>query len=248
MITLSGKENFPIFGEMRKEELIDQELGRIVIQENHRATRIIFRATPDGVTITLPRYIPFKEGVNQLENFREKLLAARQELVKPRLDFGFRLVTELFDFSIIKGEADRFLVRSAPGQLTIVAPPGTGFEEHGVQQWLLKAMEQGLKKSAAEWLPSRIRELSARYGLPFRSVRITSSKGRWGSCSSGKNINLSCYLLLVPSRLVDYVILHELCHTVEMNHGEKFWKLLDGCTGNKARELRKELKAYRPAF
>ena len=81
--------------------------------------------------------------------------------------------------------------------------------------------------------------------LPYKAVKINNSEGRWGSCSASKSINLSYYLVLLPKHLMDYVLLHELCHTREMNHGEHFWKLLDELTNNKALALRDELKKHK---
>ncbi len=76
-------------------------------------------------------------------------------------------------------------------------------------------------------------------------MKINKSRTRWGSCSSKKVINLSYYCLFLPEHLIDFVILHELSHTIKMNHGEGFWKLLDSVSGGKAKELTQELKSFK---
>ena len=82
-----------------------------------------------------------------------------------------------------------------------------------------------------------------------RTVRIVVSDGEdyQGTLPVGKLL-LSYYLMLLPAHLMDYVILHELAHTREMNHGPRFWELLDWMTEGRALALRKELRAYRPVF
>lgn len=101
-----------------------------------------------------------------------------------------------------------------------------------------------LKISALEYLPDRLHTLAALYNFTYSSVKISKGKSRWGSCSSKKNISLSLFLMKLPLHLIDYVILHELCHTEEMNHGPRFWELLDKVCGGNAKALRKELKMY----
>ena len=103
---------------------------------------------------------------------------------------------------------------------------------------------QTMKKNALEYLPGRLQSLSLLHGFSYTSVKITRSKSRWGSCSSKKSINLSLFLMRLPSHLIDYVILHELCHTIEMNHGPKFWELLDKVSKGQAKSLRRELKGF----
>ena len=70
------------------------------------------------------------------------------------------------------------------------------------------------------------------------------SHTNWGSCSSNGNINLSVFLMALPLKYIDYVLLHELCHRREMNHGPKFWALLDSFTGGQAKRLRKDMNEY----
>ena len=110
------------------------------------------------------------------------------------------------------------------------------------------AIVRALKKRAEEYLLPLLQTLADQYHFTYRKVRIKAVKSRWGSCSTAGSINLSCYLLLLPPHLMDYVLLHELCHTKEMNHGPKFWELLDDVTSGMARALRKELRHYRAGF
>lgn len=101
-----------------------------------------------------------------------------------------------------------------------------------------------LKKQALEILPTTLDRLAKIHGFSYNGVTIRKSKTRWGSCSSKANINLSFYMMLLPQHLIEYVLLHELCHTVEMNHSPAFWRLLDQHTKGNAKTLRKKLRQY----
>ncbi len=78
------------------------------------------------------------------------------------------------------------------------------------------------------------------YDLSFNRVAIRDTKTRWGSCSSKKNLNFNYRLALLPSYLVDYIVVHELCHLKEMNHRESFWNLVSLTSPNYL-EHKKEL-------
>ncbi len=101
-----------------------------------------------------------------------------------------------------------------------------------------------LRKEAKQVLPRRVAELAYMFDFHYTGLKIQSSKTRWGSCSGKNSINLSLYLMRVPSHLIDYVILHELCHTVHHDHSPRFWELMDKVTNGQAKAMRKELVKY----
>jgi len=105
--------------------------------------------------------------------------------------------------------------------------------------------EPALRRKAQSVLPVQLAQLAQLHGFKYSAVKIRKSKSRWGSCSTKGTISLSFYLLLLPEHLVEYVLLHELCHTVQMNHSPAFWALVNKCTQNKAAEFRKEIRKYK---
>lgn len=107
-----------------------------------------------------------------------------------------------------------------------------------------KILDDGLRLRALDYLAERTAFLAKKHGFSYRRVSIRRSRSRWGSCSAENNINLSIYLMQLPSHLIDYVILHELVHTVHKNHSTAFWELLDHHTGS-AINLSREMKKYR---
>lgn len=101
-----------------------------------------------------------------------------------------------------------------------------------------------LRREAKADLPGRTAELAARTGFAYRSVTIRATRSKWGSCSARNDLSLSLYLMELPPHLRDFVILHELCHTVHKNHSAQFHALVDRVVGGRERELNRELKSY----
>lgn len=102
-----------------------------------------------------------------------------------------------------------------------------------------------LRREAMVVLPSRVAELAVRTGLQYRSVTIRATRSKWGSCNGRNDLSLSLYLMTLPEHLRDFVILHELCHTVHHDHSPRFHALLDRLVGGKEKLLNKELRSYR---
>ncbi|MBE6798583.1 MAG: M48 family metallopeptidase [Ruminococcaceae bacterium] len=86
---------------------------------------------------------------------------------------------------------------------------------------------KALKQKAKAVIPERVRYFEQLTGLRSTSVKITSARTRFGSCSMKNGLCFSYRLLLYPDDAVDYVIIHELCHTVHHNHSQKFWDLVE---------------------
>ncbi len=87
---------------------------------------------------------------------------------------------------------------------------------------------EALKREAERIIPPRAAYYAARMGITYGKITIRHQKTRWGSCSSKGNLNFNCFLVLAPDRVIDYVIVHELCHRREMNHSAAFWKQVAG--------------------
>lgn len=101
------------------------------------------------------------------------------------------------------------------------------------------------KAEAKELLKNRLRELAEEHGFEYNKVFIKNQKARWGSCSESNNINLNINLASLTDELRDYVLLHELLHTVIKNHSKKYWSELDRHVGRRAKDLDKELMKHR---
>jgi predicted metal-dependent hydrolase len=97
-----------------------------------------------------------------------------------------------------------------------------------------------LREKANEYIPHRVYEFSRKYGFDYNKVSIKNLTSRWGSCSNKKNLSFNLKLMYFKHEVIDYVVVHELCHLKEMNHSNKFWELVEKIIPNH-KEYRKTL-------
>jgi predicted metal-dependent hydrolase len=228
----------------------DSELGNIVFVRSERAKHIHVRILSNGLRVSLPHRKTREDAMDFIHSVRAKILR-KQALIQKKeesqnilINKDSELHTLTFDVNIKPVHRADIHFALKDKKLTIEFPQTADCSSQQMQQYFWNGIDYFLRKDAKRILPERTKQLADKYGFMFTDVKIQSSKSRWGSCSRAKSINLSFYLLLLPTHLIDYVILHELCHTKEMNHGANFWIWMDRVTSDKSTELRKELKKY----
>ena len=99
-------------------------------------------------------------------------------------------------------------------------------EQEAEQKALPKFSKQEIKElanKALAYIPERVKYYAPIVGVNYTRITIRNQKTRWGSCSSKGGLNFNCLLMLTPPEVVDYVVVHELCHRKEMNHSKAFW-------------------------
>lgn len=227
----------------------DSDFGEVQLKVNPKARNVIFRFAGEYLHITVPPHCSQKELLAILEKHRDVLLQKKQKVKPPTpLNEATVLKTMGFAVSIFRTDRADFYFSRKDGVLHIACPRHTDFDKPTVRALLVKGIERYLKSDAKRYLPGRLEALAREHALTFSEVKINSSKTRWGSCSGRKSINLSFYLMLLPAHLIDYVLLHELTHTLEMNHSPRFWAKLNQFSGQRSQTLKSELRHYRTSL
>lgn len=188
-------------------------------------------AARDGLTVVTPAGFP-PDRLEGLLRGKRRWIAKHWQRIKspPAVEPAPRARPDTLELAAI-GESWRIEYRqtaartliargSHPGRLIVSGPiEDIPLCRTVLRRWLLRHAHRAL----LPWLE----QLSVETGLAYSGLRIRLQRARWGSCSSRKSVSLNAKLLFLPPELVRYVLLHELCHTREMNHSRCFWALLE---------------------
>lgn len=200
-----------------------------------RAKRYILRVRPDGsLRVTIPRGGSRAEALRFVEAHLHWILEERLRLPERRATQRWTDGSSI----LLDGQAVTLRVcRDATGDESTLTLAGRTIAAADGAADLRPAIEAVLRTIAQESLPPRVHELAARHGLCVARVSIRNQRTRWGSCSRSGCIALNFRLVQMPPDVRDYILIHELMHLKEQNHGRRFWRLVaEACPGYRAAE------------
>jgi predicted metal-dependent hydrolase len=209
--------------------------------KSHRAKYIRIKISNIGeLSVVLPRGIAEKHahGFMQKKSNWVAKTVNKMSLVKPysfpeKLDLS--LINEVWEIEYITENKPLKLEEVAQGNLQLSG---------SLEDWtnVKTRLNQWCKLKAKIVFKEMLEKIAEEHGFHFNRLSIRSQKTRWGSCSMNKNISLNSKLLFMPKEIVKYVMIHELCHTIEMNHSVNFWQLVEDCDAH-YKNNRKQLKS-----
>ncbi len=223
-------------------QLTDVGLIKIAKRKANRNLRLSI--TPSGeIRVSIPAWAPYSAGVdfaNTKKDWIVKQLPKRQLLVPDQaIGKAHRLAF------VPKTDLKQIKTLIRDNQIKIYHPSSLNYADHEVQAAATKAAVRALRLQAESLLPKRLQQLAMTHRLDYNDVKIKRLTRRWGSCDHSQHIVLNLFLIQLPWELIDYVILHELTHTVHLNHGQNFWTTLEDLRPD-ARQLKKTIRNYRP--
>jgi predicted metal-dependent hydrolase len=194
------------------------------IKRSRRAKTISLRITQrNGLVLTIPQHLHESVGLAFLQQ-KKSWIEKHLHTIKNKKD-SIELPAKIDLLAINKSILIRYQsanlatisVIESPEQITLLGD----INNH---EACLACLKTWLIKQAKYYLPIELNTQSERLGLKYTDVTIRQQQTRWGSCSAKKRINLNYKLILLPRVLMEYILIHELCHTVHLNHSATFWR------------------------
>jgi predicted metal-dependent hydrolase len=228
----------------------DEEFGKITVRRSARSTQVRVRVAPDGtLRASLPLYTPLFFVKRLLKTSRDELRAIVQQ-AQPEQVYGDGMqIGKSHNLRIIGSTSPAKSVKiSRRAQfITVILPINKAINDSDVVRAIRDSVISALRLEAKSYLPKRLSYLSDNLGLRYEKIRFSHASGRWGSCSSTGTISLNIALMKLPFELIDYVLIHELCHTVQMNHSMEFWSSVESADPE-YRQHRRALKTQNPSI
>ncbi|HSH51172.1 MAG TPA: SprT family zinc-dependent metalloprotease [Bacteroidales bacterium] len=224
-------------------------IGNVKFRKNKRSKNINISMRPgSGIMVTFPFFVSYNSAKKIAEQKKEWIITQQ-----PKIDAIENKSTIFTEKTTFKTRSRKLKIKNHNANsvtttitnhtIEINYPANENIQSKQIQQAIKNSIIEALRFEAKEYLPPRVKFLAKKYNFNYRNIYIKNNKTLWGSCSGVNNINLNLHLIRLPDYLIDYIIIHELCHTREKNHGKKFWDLMDSILGN-AKLYSKELNNY----
>lgn len=204
----------------------DNEFGEITIRRSLRSSAVRISVAPNGtLKASLPSYAPLFM-VKRLVNSSRAQLRSMLAQHKPAYDLQDGMqIGKSHRLAIINGR--HFTVKRYKQQITVILGPADLITNPTIENKVRTEITAALRLEAKHYLPRRLRQLADTLGYDYERIRFSHAGSRWGSCSSSGTISLNIALMKLPHELIDYVLVHELSHTKQMNHSTQFWRLVE---------------------
>ena len=223
--------------------IVDAEFGEIIVKRHALASRVSLRMAPDGrLRISLPRYAPMLAAKTLIASSRKQI---RTLLSEHHAKFSYTTNQQIGKSHHLRIEqgGDTPEIKLSGTHIIAMIPEHDDIAAPSIQQLIRTKVLAALRKEAKGYLPRRLKFLAQEHGFSYEQVKLTHASSRWGSCSSKGTISLNIALMNLPFELLDYVLIHELCHTRQMNHSEQFWREV-GAIDPQYKQHRTTLKNY----
>lgn len=220
----------------------DLEFGEITVRRSANARSMKASVAPNGtLRISLPPYVPIIMAKRMVSSSRNEIRKLFSTQTRIRLTDGMA-IGKSHHLHVRQGEY--FSIQRIKQQI-IVTLADQQLETPSVDAAVRAEIVKALRKEAKHYLPKRLEYLANEHGFSYKKVRFSHASSRWGSCSSNGTISLNIALMMLDFELIDYVIIHELAHTKQMNHSAKFWDIVESVDPN-FKAHRKEMKQRSP--
>ena len=224
-------------------------IGKVLLKKSKRAKHLSIRIKPnEGISVTIPRGIPFFAGERFAISKKDWILKHLPKI--KAIENSVKIFDEQTEFKtrnhqlvIKRGKVKKVLTSINQSIIEVLIPEEIDIKEAFAQDTIKSGIVETLRIEAKDYIPQRVKMFAEEFGFKYNKLFFKNVKTRWGSCSIKNNINFNIHLMRLPERLIDYVILHELTHTIHKNHSKKFWDALERVLPN-SKKLDKELNSY----
>jgi len=207
--------------------ITDEEFGAITVRRSARATQVRLRVAPDGtLRASMPLYAPLFLLKRLVKSSRPQLRKMLQQ-AQPIAYYTDGQQIGKSHTLIVRHGTTKLEVNRTKQQIVLSLPSHKSLVDADVIRKVRDASLAALRLEAKSYLPKRLDYLANQLGYKYTKVRFSHASSRWGSCSSSGTISLNVALMKLPFELIDYVIIHELAHTIEMNHSQEFWRRVE---------------------